>query len=214
MHEHILFGLTTILVLGVGAQWLAQRLHLPSILLLLVAGFLAGPVFGFIDPDDLLGPVLLPFVSMSVAVVLFEGGLSLSFRQIRGVGHVVWNLVTVGMLVTWGLSAVGARYVIGLSWEVAALAGAILVVSGPTVIAPLLHHVRPSGAAGPTLRWESILIDPVGAVLAVLVFNLVVKGGVAAGDTKRYQLWYRNPFTTPCGAGFNLSNGIEMVFTP
>lgn len=176
-----LYGLSLVIVLGVAAQWIAWRLRLPSILLLLLGGMLIGPLATLVtssgrpllDPDSLFGEVLLPFVSLSVALILYEGGLTLEFREIRAVRGVVTALVTVGAAVTWVLAFLAARFVLGLSWELAFLFGAILVVTGPTVIGPLLAHIRPRGTVGPILKWEGIVIDPIGAVLAVLVYEAI-----------------------------------------
>ncbi len=112
--EEILLRLAIILAAGVGAQWLAWRLRLPSILLLLVAGFILGPVSGFVDPEELFGDLLLPFISVAVAVILFEGGLSLRLRDIPDIGGVVPRLVTVGAAITGFLGALGAHLIIGL----------------------------------------------------------------------------------------------------
>lgn len=183
MSQQLLIALASIVTLGIAAEWLAWRIHLPSILVLLVFGFAAGPATGFLDPDAMLGELLFPIVSISVAIILFEGGMSLRLRELSEIGHVVRNLITVGALVTWVLSAAAAHYVIGLELQPAVLLGAILVVTGPTVIVPLLRHVRPVHQVGSTLKWEGILIDPIGAVLAVLVFEAVLAGGVGAATT-------------------------------
>lgn len=174
MEHEVLIGLTSIVVLGMVAQWVAWRFRLPSILLLLVLGFLAGPVTGFLHPDQLLGDLLHPFVSISVALILFEGGLDLRLRELREVGLVVRNLITLGALVTWLLGAAAAYVLLDVEVGLALLLGGILVVSGPTVIGPLLSHVRPNQRVGSVLKWESILIDPVGALLAVLIFEVIV----------------------------------------
>ncbi|MCA9971752.1 MAG: cation:proton antiporter [Anaerolineales bacterium] len=176
MSEHFLIGLAAVIVLGVSAQWVAWRLKLPSILLLLLVGFLAGPVTHLINPDELLGDLLFPVVSLSVAVILFEGGLSLRLNELPRIGDVVFRLITVGALLTWFAGAVAAHYIIGLDWAISVLLGSILIVTGPTVIGPLLRQVRPKGEVGAALKWEGILIDPVGAVLAVLVFEAILEG--------------------------------------
>ncbi len=170
----ITFQLTLILVLGIGAQWLAWKLRLPSIILLLVAGFLAGPVFHWVDTELLLGDLLFPVVSLAVGLILFEGGLSLKLAELRKVGRVVVRLVTVGALVTWFVGTAAAWWLLELDMSLAALIGAIFVVTGPTVITPLLRHIRPSGATGPILKWEGIVIDPIGAMLAVLVYEVII----------------------------------------
>jgi NhaP-type Na+/H+ or K+/H+ antiporter len=177
--HNILLGLTSIIVLGVVAQWSAWRLRIPSILLLLGFGLVAGPVTGFLHPDELLGQLLLPVVSLSVAVILFEGGLSLKLRELRTVGGVLLRLATLGVVVTALVTIVGARYLLDLPWPLAAVLGAILVVTGPTVIGPLLRHLRLGGQVGSILKWEGIVIDPVGAMLAVLIFAAVRAGGVS-----------------------------------
>ncbi len=181
--ETLLVGIATLTVVGVGSQWLAWRFSVPSILLLLVFGFIIGPVTGFFDPDAFLGDLLLPVVSVSVAIILFEGGLSLRISELKGYGAVVRNLVTIGVVVTWLVGAAAAHYVAGLDLSISILLGAVLVVTGPTVIIPLLRHVRPVGYLASILRWEGIVIDPIGATLAVLVFEVIVAGGLFAATS-------------------------------
>jgi len=176
MSEDLLLGLASIIILGIVAQWLAWRLHLPSILLLLIFGFIAGPVTGFLDTDAIFGDLLLPIVSLSVAVILLEGGLNLRISELRRVGGVVGRLITIGTLVTWAIGSAAAYFILDLDFALSVLLGAILVVTGPTVILPLLRHLRPSGAVGPILKWEGITIDPIGAILAVLVFGAIIAG--------------------------------------
>ena len=181
MSEHLLLGLASIIVLGIAAQWLAWRLHLPSILLLLIFGFIAGPVSGVLNPDELFGNLLFPLVSVSVAIILFEGGLSLKINELRQVGTVFTSLVTVGIIVTWFLVSVLAHFVVGIQWPPAILLGAILVVSGPTVIIPLLRQVRPVGHISSIVKWEGIVNDPLGAILAVIVFEVILAGSMQEG---------------------------------
>ena len=173
MTENTLIILASILVFGVGAQWLAWRLRLPSILILLACGILVGPITGFLLPQELFGSLLQPVVSISVAVILFEGGLTLKFQELRSAGSAVVRLVTLGALVTWILAAGAAHLVLGMPLGLSTLLGAILIVTGPTVIQPLLQHIKPSGSVGKILKWEGIVIDPIGALLAVLVFELL-----------------------------------------
>jgi len=176
--DPLLLGLAAIVVLGMLAQWLAWRSHLPSILLLLVFGFLAGPeVAGLIDADRLFGQSLLPIVSLSVAVLLFEGGLTLRLSEVGKALRVVALLVTLGAGITWALTALAAHYLLGYDPALATLVGAVLIVTGPTVVGPLLRQIRPTGPVGSILRWEGILIDPVGAVTAVLVFEAIASHG-------------------------------------
>lgn len=177
MAEYILLGLSSVLVLGISAQWLAWRTKFPAILILLIFGILAGPVTNFIDPDKLLGDLLSPFVSISVAIILFEGGLSLRMSEFRQIGGTVIKLITIGIVITWALSALAAYYFLEMNTELSVLFGAILIVTGPTVIIPLLRQVRPTETAGSVLKWEGIVNDPIGAMMAVLVFEIIVSGG-------------------------------------
>ncbi len=172
LHHSVLFEVSMIVVLGVGAQWLGWRFGLPAILLLLLFGFFAGPIAGFVEPDALLGELLQPFVSLAVGIILFEGGLSLRISELAEAG-VVRRLVSIGMLVTWAISAAAAFIILDLDFALSALLGAIVVVSGPTVIIPMLRHLRPKEPIGSILRWEGIVIDPIGATFAVLVFEAV-----------------------------------------
>ena len=176
MNEELLISFSAVLILGIGAQWLAGRLRLPSILLLLVLGFLAGPVTGLIKTEETFGELLFPIVSLSVAVILFEGGLSLRRSELPRLRSVIGRLISLGALVTWLIGALAARFIIGLDWPLSVLLGAILIVTGPTVVGPLLRQIRPHGRVGSALKWEGILIDPVGAVLAVLVFEAILDG--------------------------------------
>lgn len=177
MAEQFLIGLGIIIAFGMIAQWLAWRLHLPSILLLLVLGIIAGPVSGLLDTERLFGDLLFPLVSLSVGIILFEGGLSLRFSEFRKIGSVIRNLISIGALVTWAISTAAAYYILHFEFKLALLLGAILIVTGPTVILPLLRHVRPKGNLYSIAKWEGIMIDPVGAIIAVLVFEEIITGG-------------------------------------
>ena len=174
MPESVLLDITVVVVLGIGAQWAAWRFRLPSILLLLLVGFLAGPVLGLLDPQSLQGDWLFAFVSLSIGIILFEGGLNLRLSELREVGTTVLTLTTLGALITWGLGAVGVHYILEYNVALSVLIGAILVVTGPTVVIPLLRHVQPKGRVGTIAKWEGITIDPVGAILAVLVLETLL----------------------------------------
>jgi len=183
MNEEKLIELASIAVLGIAAQWLAWRLRFPSILFFLVIGFIAGPVTGFLHPDGLMGELLLPIVSISVALILFEGGLTLRLGELRDVGRVVITLIIVGAIITWIIASATAHYILMLDLRLSILLGAILIVTGPTVIGPLLSHVRPLKRVSTILKWEGILIDPVGAILAVLVFEAIISGEISEAGT-------------------------------
>jgi NhaP-type Na+/H+ or K+/H+ antiporter len=186
MHGNNLFILSGILVAGFACQWLAWRVKLPSILFLLVAGIVVGPALGLLNPDAVFGDLLDPLVSLAVAIILYEGSLTLRLSEIRGHGDVVRNLVSVGVLITWVVATISAHSLLGWDLYLAALFGAIVTVSGPTVIVPLLRTVRPTNALSNVLRWEGILIDPLGAILAVLVFNFIIVTQTAATTSQLF----------------------------
>ncbi len=160
--------LALVVVVAVIAQWTAWALKVPSILLLLVVGFFLGRL---VQPDDILGrDVLFAGVNLAVGIILFEGALTLRFRDIRDLKRPVLRLSTVTVVVAWALISASA-WLIGFQIEMSVLVGAILVVTGPTVIAPILRMIRPTRRVSSLLKWEGIIVDPIGAVLAVLVFQ-------------------------------------------
>ncbi|EKE83890.1 cation:proton antiporter [Idiomarina xiamenensis] len=161
-------------VLSISCQWLAWRMKIPAILPLLLCGLVIGPGLGWLQPDDVFKDLLFPFVSLAVAVILFEGSLTLKVEEIRGHGRMVTHLVSIGMLVTWLSIMVAAKFLMGFGWDIAALFGALVVVTGPTVIMPMIRSIRPVQRLSNILRWEGIIIDPVGALLAVLVYEFIV----------------------------------------
>lgn len=177
MHIENVLVIAIIFFVSACCQLLAWWVRLPPILFLLFCGLLAGPVYGIVQPEQILGDLFQPFVSLSVAIILFEGSLNLRFQEIKGVHTVVGNLVSKGMVITWLITMVATRLIFNVEWGIAALFGAIAVVSGPTVVAPLLRTVRPTASVSNILKWESIIIDPIGASLAVLVFEFIVIGG-------------------------------------
>ena len=173
--------LMAILLLGFVCQWLAWRLRLPAILFLLIVGVLLGPVcqmlFGakytFLDPTRLFSVILYPMVSICVSIILFEGCMSLKIREIKGLGNTVRNIVTLGLLITAILTTLCVHYLFALSWQISALIGAISSVSGPTVVVPILRSVRLTEKLANIIRWEGMLIDPLGALLAVIVYTAI-----------------------------------------
>lgn len=178
-------GPTLALIVGAGmaAQWIAWRTQLPSIIALLIAGLTLGPVTGLLEPDELLGDTLFPLVSLSVALILFEGGLDLPPRELRNTGTAVRRLISIGAIITGVVGWYGAREIFGISNQAAIVLASVLVVTGPTVVGPLLRFVRPAGTTGPILRAEGVLIDPIGATAALVCFELVL-----ANDTNEAVL--------------------------
>ncbi|MCP8463437.1 cation:proton antiporter [Pseudomonas sp. ZM23] len=205
MDEH-----STLLALGgIGgaalfSQWLAWRLRLPAILFLLLSGILIGPVLGLLDPERLFGPLLFPLVSLSVALILFEGSLTLHLGEWKEIGTVVRRMVTWGALATWGVIALATRYFLDFTWEMASLFGALTLVTGPTVIVPMLRVVRPKSTIANILRWEGIVIDPIGALLAVVVYSFIAASGESLGWLDSLQTFIS---VIACGVVFGMVGG-------
>lgn len=184
--NNLVLALAIIGMLGVGAQWLAWRLNFPAIVLMALAGVIAGPVLGVFTPsgadpgtppmEALFGEFYRPIIAVAVAVILFEGGLQLNFADLRGLTKGVRRLVFPGVLIAWFLGAAAAYLIAGLSWQTALLFGGIMVVTGPTVIIPLLRQSRLNSRPATLLKWEGIINDPIGALLAVLVYEFLVFG--------------------------------------
>jgi NhaP-type Na+/H+ or K+/H+ antiporter len=175
--DQVLPGVGLILALAVASQVLASRLRMPAIIILLPAGFIAGALTSDVNPQLLLGAAFQPLVSLSVAVILYDAGLGLDLRKLRGhTRRVVIRLIALGVSVTWAFGAVFAGLLLGMSNGAALMTGAILVVSGPTVVAPLLRFVRPTERLQRVLAWEGSLIDPAGGILGAVVFSAVVAG--------------------------------------
>ncbi|HKK70285.1 MAG TPA: cation:proton antiporter [Candidatus Krumholzibacteria bacterium] len=204
--ESIVQSLAGIVVAGVLAQWIAWRAGLPSILLLLAVGILAGPVLGWLDPDALFGDLLLPLVSLSVAVILYEGGLSLRLGELRHVGTMVRNLCTIGVVVTWAGGTLFARWCFDVPWNMALLLGALFIVTGPTVIGPMLRQIRPHRSVGTALKWEGIVTDPLGVMVTILVFEVILHGLEGANPVRGVA------FTLGMGSLYGVLAGLGMGF--
>jgi len=214
--EFLLY-LAMIPALGLTAQWIAWRTRLPGILLLLLFGMALGH---FIEPDIFLqdltqgneqaGPILLfPLVSLSVAVIMLEGGLSLNLKELREAGNAAFRLCTIGAIISCAGVTIAAHYILDFGWRLSLLLGAILVVTGPTVIGPLLRQVRPSKRVATTLKWEGIVIDPIGAVLAVLVFDQLMM------HINEPSLWSAALMlleTALVGTGLGIAGGLILTF--
>lgn len=173
MLESLLFEFMIIGVLGVGSQWLAWRFQLPSIVIMSIAGLLIGPVLGVIYPAEDFGELYRPIIAVAIAVILFEGSLSLEFKELKGLGKTVMRFVTIGAGLRWLLGALAAYFVAGLSWPVAFVLSALLIVTGPTVILPLLRQSKLRPRPAKILKWEGIITDPIGALLAVFAFEIL-----------------------------------------
>ncbi|BAQ09829.1 sodium:proton antiporter [Bacillus sp. OxB-1] len=173
MFDSILFDLMLILLLGILSQWVAWKYRMPAIVIMSVAGLLVGPIFGLIDPQESMGELFGPIISFAVAIILFEGSLNLDFREIRGFSKPVGRIVTVGAFIAWIAGSLAAHYLAGLSWAVAFIIGGLFIVTGPTVILPLLRQAKLKPRPAAILKWEGIVVDPFGALLAVFAFEFI-----------------------------------------
>jgi NhaP-type Na+/H+ or K+/H+ antiporter len=175
MSETVLVTIGLIVVLGVGAQWLATLLRIPSIVLLLLCGMLVGPGLGWVDPRAAFGDALFPTVTVAVGILLFDGGLGLKFRALpHGSARVILRLTLIGAGITTIVGGALAIPLFHVSRGIGILIGAIVVVSGPTVVGPLLRLSRPRDPAATILRWEGIAIDPIGATIGISVLSVVL----------------------------------------
>lgn len=183
--SEVLSAAAVVAVGGVLCLWVASKLRIPSILLLLPTGVILGPGLGILRPDEQFGDVLFPVVSLGVGVLLFEGGLSLRLDRVGEVRTVVGRLVTVGALVVWAIGGVTVYLLFDVTRGLAALIAALLVVSGPTVVQPLLRLAKPRPGPAEVLRWEGIVIDPIGATLAVVMLDAFLESSSPAGVVTR-----------------------------
>jgi len=153
------------------SQWTAWKTHVPAIVFLLVFGFVLGPITNVVQPEALMGDLLKPAVGAAVAIILFEGSLHLKFKDIREVQPTILRIILLGAPLGWFMISAAAHYVAGISWPVAMTLGGILIVTGPTVIMPMLRHARVNQRVGSVLKWEGIINDPLGVIIAVLVYE-------------------------------------------
>ncbi|MEO1567971.1 MAG: sodium:proton antiporter [Pseudomonadota bacterium] len=223
--QSLIFSAAMIGALGLGAQWLAWRLQAPAIVLMSLAGLLVGPiwavVFGnpsspfhygvegsLLNPSKEFGDLLRPIVSLSVAVILFEGGLVLKFENLRDAGAAVRRMVFLGGPIAWVLGSFAARYVAGLDWASAVVFAGVLVVTGPTVIMPLLRQSKLGGRPGQFLKWEGIVNDPIGALFAVAAFEVF---RVAASGESVFAAFAWVLFAAILGAALGMAFGYGIV---
>ena len=210
--------LAAIIVIGLLAQWIAWRMKIPAIFPLIILGLVMGPLSTlfldekWIDPENIFaGKTMYYFVSLSVGVILFEGGLTLKFKEVRQLAGVVRNLLIVGPIVMGIGGALAAHYFLDMDYRVGLLFGSLIIVTGPTVIAPILRSVRPKKNISTILKWEGIAIDPIGALVAVLVYELLFVSTMGVGGDHSMgltQVALKTFFLTLCvGTFFGLLSG-------
>ena len=169
----LFISLSIIPIVGVISQWIAWRIRFPSIIILLIGGFLVGPVFNILDSDALFGDLLYPLVSLLVSVIVFEGGLNLRIRDLKHIGAPLFALVTIGPILTIGLMYLATHYILGFPVKLSIMFSSLMVITGPTVIIPILRHISVHPKMSSLIRWEGILIAPIGTILIVLVYQSV-----------------------------------------
>jgi len=217
--------LAGIIILGILAQWFAWRFKIPAILPLILIGLLVGPIaseFFTHDGNKWIEPIwngtkgLFPgsglyyFVSLAISIILFEGGLTLKMDEIKSVGPVITKLITLGSAVTFFGAGIIAHYVFGLSWEISLLFSGLIIVTGPTVITPILRNIPLKKDISTVLKWEGILIDPIGALVAVLVFEFISVGG-DSGFTETALLEFGKIVLFGMTFGFSFANAFAFA---
>ncbi|RIW32260.1 sodium:proton antiporter [Bacillus salacetis] len=211
MIDSILFNLMLVGVLGIFSQWAAWRFRLPAIVVMSIAGLLAGPFLGIINPQEEFGDLFKPIISMAVAIILFEGSLNLDFREVKGLGRPVFRIVTIGAFLAWILGSLGAHYVAGLSWAVAFVIGGLFIVTGPTVILPMLRQAKLKPRPAAILKWEGIIVDPFGALLAVFAFEFILFFTSEKGAANTLLMFFLASFFAVV-LGWLCGKGVGWVF--
>ncbi len=173
MFGSLLFDLMFVILIGILSQWIAWKYRMPAIVIMSVAGLLVGPIFGLVNPKESMGDLFSPIVTFAVAIILFEGSLNLDFREIKEFRKPVARVVTVGAFIAWIAGSLAAHYLAGLSFAVAFIIGGLFIVTGPTVILPLLRQAKLKPRPAAILKWEGIVVDPFGALLAVFAFEFI-----------------------------------------
>lgn len=209
MPEVFVIGILCVVCGGVVAQWVAWRFQLPAIVLLFGLGLVLGPILGIVHPSTTIGPFFHPLVSLAVALIVFEGGLALDFKEWKAASAGVLRLTAVALPLNWGLGTLAAHYVGRFSWGAAFLFGAIIVVTGPTVVLPMLRHVKLQPRVAAFLRWEAILNDPMGSILATLVMQVLLLKGA---DSTSFVLTTAILPKLLIGAAISITLGILPAF--
>ncbi|MDB0006480.1 cation:proton antiporter [Flavobacteriales bacterium] len=210
--------LSAIIVFGILAQWIAWKMKIPAIFPLILLGLFMGPLSTlfldnqWINPENIFaGNTMYYFVSLSVGIILFEGGLTLKFKEVRQLAGVVRNLLIFGPIIMGLGGALAAHYFLDMDYRVGLLFGSLIIVTGPTVIAPILRSVRPKKSLSTILKWEGIVIDPIGALVAVLVYELFFVSTMSVGGDHSLgltQVALKTFFLTLCvGSFFGLFSG-------
>ncbi len=218
--------LASIIILGIMAQWLAWRFKIPAILPLIFIGLMVGPLSTLISEDGYkwLEPVwdgekglfpgerLFNFVSLAISLILFEGGLTLKKEEVKNVGPVIYRLITIGPVITLFVAGISAHYIMGLTWSISFLFSSLIIVTGPTVISPILRNLAIKKDISTILKWEGILIDPIGALVAVLVFEFISVGeGQGSTYTKEALIEFGKTIVIGFSIGFSFAHAFAFA---
>ena len=217
--------LAGIIIFGILAQWVAWKFKIPAILPLILIGLLVGPVAAtFLSEDGTKwiepiwngtkglfpGDGLYSFVSLAISIILFEGGLTLKRNEIKNLGPVITKLITLGAAITFFAAGLAAHFIFGLSWQISLLFSALIIVTGPTVITPILRNIPLKKEVSAVLKWEGILIDPIGALVAVLVFEFISVGG-DSGFTKTALIEFGKIILFGTTFGFTFAHALAFA---
>lgn len=211
MVSSLLLEVMLIFLLGIGSQWVAWRYSMPAIVVMAVTGLVIGPFLGIINPQEDFGSLYSPIISVAVAIILFEGSLNLSFKELRGLGKPVFRISTVGAFIAWILGSLTAHYIAGLSWPVAFVIGGLFIVTGPTVIMPLLRQSKLKPRPAKILKWEGIVVDPIGALLAVFAFEIIAYLTATDSDGTALMMFFAASIFAAI-FGWFCGKGIGFVF--
>lgn len=216
MFNTLLFQLAFVVFIGLFSQWLAWRFRMPAIVIMSVAGLMIGPFTGLVVPQETFGPIFQTIISLAVAVILFEGSLSLDFREIRGFRKSIFRISTVGAAIAWLAGTAAAHYVAGLSWPVAFVIGGLFIVTGPTVILPLLRQAKLKERPAAVLKWEGIIVDPFGALLALFAYQVVLNIYHLEGSTSLMTFFISAVLSIILGAviGYAMGQCLERGIIP
>ena len=224
--------LAAIIILGIIAQWVAWKFKIPAILPLILIGLLVGPISTLISEDGsqwirpiwngesglFPGENLFFFVSLAIGIILFEGGLTLKRNEISKVGPAIGKLISLGATITLIGAGLATHYIFGLSWKISFLFAGLIIVTGPTVITPILRNIPLKKDVSAILKWEGILIDPIGALVAVLIFEFITIEGSESGYTKQALLDFGKiiliGFAFGVSGGFALYQSVKRKFIP
>lgn len=217
--------LAGILILGILAQWLAWRIKVPAILPLIIIGLLVGPVATYLTPDHtklintdhiFQGHLLFDFVSLAVGIILFEGGLTLKYREVKKLGSAILKIILIGSLITLAGATWAVHHFMDIEWKIALLFGSLVIVTGPTVIRPILNNVRPNQNISTVLKWEGVLIDPLGAFIAILIYEFIISdhGNITVHALLNFSLTVLSGGSTGLGMALLISFLLKRNLIP